>query len=84
MRKLTIVAGLVLTGASACGRSGTGGPPLHLHAREVVVPLYPKREAIRVVAPVPEAIRARLAACGWRGEEAVPDAAAAAFSTAAP
>src|ERR1700694_6247537 len=27
MRKLTIVAGLVLTGASACGRSGTGGPP---------------------------------------------------------
>lgn len=27
MRKLTIVAGLVLAGASACGRSGTGGPP---------------------------------------------------------
>ncbi|HEX7489848.1 MAG TPA: hypothetical protein VF341_13130, partial [Anaeromyxobacteraceae bacterium] len=27
MRKLTIVAGLVVAGASACGRSGTGGPP---------------------------------------------------------
>jgi|SRR5580704_1124958 tRNA pseudouridine32 synthase/23S rRNA pseudouridine746 synthase len=64
----------------------TGGPPLHLHAREVVVPLYPKREPVRVVAPVPEAMRALLAACGWRGEEAVPaaDAAAAAVSTAAP
>jgi tRNA pseudouridine32 synthase / 23S rRNA pseudouridine746 synthase len=61
----------------------TGGPPLHLHAREVVVPLYPKREAIRVVAPVPVAMRARLAACGWRGEETAP-AADALVSTAAP
>jgi tRNA pseudouridine32 synthase / 23S rRNA pseudouridine746 synthase len=48
----------------------TGGPPLHLHAREVVVPLYPKREPVRVVAPVPEHMRAALTACGWRGEEA--------------
>jgi tRNA pseudouridine32 synthase/23S rRNA pseudouridine746 synthase len=62
----------------------TGGPPLHLHAREVVVPLYPKREAVRVVAPVPEPMRARLAACGWNGEEATPEAPAAAVSTAAP
>jgi tRNA pseudouridine32 synthase/23S rRNA pseudouridine746 synthase len=43
----------------------TSGPPLHLHAREVVVPLYKNREAIRVVAPVPEHMRARLKACGW-------------------
>jgi tRNA pseudouridine32 synthase/23S rRNA pseudouridine746 synthase len=62
----------------------SGGPPLHLHAREVTVPLYPKRAPVRVVAPVPEAMRALLAACGWRGEQAVPDAAAAAVSTAAP
>ncbi|MBV8755585.1 MAG: RNA pseudouridine synthase [Hyphomicrobiales bacterium] len=48
----------------------TGGPPLHLHAREVVVPLYPKREPVHVVAPVPEHMRAALTACGWRGEEA--------------
>jgi tRNA pseudouridine32 synthase/23S rRNA pseudouridine746 synthase len=61
----------------------TGGPTLHLHAREVVVPLYPKRDPIRVVAPVPEAMRARLAACGWRGEETAP-AADAVVSTAAP
>jgi tRNA pseudouridine32 synthase/23S rRNA pseudouridine746 synthase len=61
----------------------TGGPPLHLHAREVVVPLYPKREPIRVVAQVPEAMHERLMACGWRGEETAP-AADARVSTAAP
>jgi tRNA pseudouridine32 synthase/23S rRNA pseudouridine746 synthase len=49
-----------------------GGPPLHLHAREVVVPLYPKREPVRVVAPVPQPMREALAAYGWRGEEAAP------------
>jgi len=48
----------------------TGGPPLHLHAREVVVPINPKRDPVHVVAPVPEHMRAALTACGWRGEEA--------------
>jgi tRNA pseudouridine32 synthase/23S rRNA pseudouridine746 synthase len=43
----------------------SGGPPLHLHAREVVIPLYKNRAPIRVVAPVPEHMRARLIACGW-------------------
>jgi tRNA pseudouridine32 synthase/23S rRNA pseudouridine746 synthase len=46
-----------------------GGPPLHLHAREIVVPLYKNRAPIRVTAPVPPHMRDRLAACGWRGEE---------------
>ena len=50
----------------------SGGPPLHLHAREVMVPLYTKREAIRVVAPVPEHMREALAACGWNGEAVAP------------
>ena len=31
----------------------TGGPGLHLHAREIVVPLYKNREPIHVMAPVP-------------------------------
>ena len=31
----------------------TGGPVLHLHSREIVVPLYKNREPIRVIAPVP-------------------------------
>lgn len=42
-----------------------GGPGLHLHAREIVVPLYKNREAIRVVAPVPPHMRERLLLCGW-------------------
>jgi tRNA pseudouridine32 synthase/23S rRNA pseudouridine746 synthase len=44
----------------------TGGPTLHLHAREIVVPLYKNRPPIRVVAPVPEHMRERLTACGWQ------------------
>jgi tRNA pseudouridine32 synthase / 23S rRNA pseudouridine746 synthase len=45
-----------------------GGPPLHLHSREIVVPLYKNREPIRVSAPVPLHINERLNACGWMGE----------------
>ncbi len=47
----------------------SGGPALHLHAREVAVPLYKNREPIRVVAPVPDHMRERLMACGWGGED---------------
>jgi tRNA pseudouridine32 synthase / 23S rRNA pseudouridine746 synthase len=46
-----------------------GGPILHLHSREIVVPLYRNRDPIRVSAPVPEHMRARLKACGWDGIE---------------
>jgi tRNA pseudouridine32 synthase / 23S rRNA pseudouridine746 synthase len=42
------------------------GPMLHLHAREVVVPLYKNRAPIRVTAPSPAHIRAALTQCGWR------------------
>jgi tRNA pseudouridine32 synthase / 23S rRNA pseudouridine746 synthase len=41
---------------------------LHLHAREVVVPLYKNRAPICVVAPIPAPIRAALSQCGWRNE----------------
>ena len=61
--------------------SRSGGPVLHLHAREVVVPLYKNRAPIRVVAPIPAHMRAALAQCGWRdeeGREATPAATAAA------
>jgi tRNA pseudouridine32 synthase / 23S rRNA pseudouridine746 synthase len=44
------------------------GPGLQLHAREVVVPLYKNREPIRITAPMPAHMRARLAACGWTGK----------------
>ena len=45
----------------------TGGPGLHLHARELVVPLYRNREPIRVTAPVPAHMVERLKLCGWPG-----------------
>jgi tRNA pseudouridine32 synthase/23S rRNA pseudouridine746 synthase len=46
-----------------------GGPPLHLHAREIVVPISKNKEPVRVTAPVPEHMRERLTACGWGGVE---------------
>jgi tRNA pseudouridine32 synthase/23S rRNA pseudouridine746 synthase len=45
-------------------------PGLHLHAREVVVPLYKNRAPIRVTAPVPPHMQHLLHACGWPGESA--------------
>jgi tRNA pseudouridine32 synthase/23S rRNA pseudouridine746 synthase len=46
----------------------TGGPVLHLHSREIVVPLYKNRAPINVSAPVPLHMHERLQACGWQGE----------------
>jgi len=46
----------------------SAGPRLHLHAREIVVPLYKNREPVRVSAPVPLHMHERLKACGWTGE----------------
>jgi tRNA pseudouridine32 synthase/23S rRNA pseudouridine746 synthase len=45
-----------------------GGPILHLHSREIVVPLSKNKPPIGVIAPVPPHMRERLAACGWTGE----------------
>jgi hypothetical protein len=39
--------------------------PLMLHARAVTLPLYAKRDPIRVRAPVPEHMHADLMACGF-------------------
>jgi len=44
-----------------------GGPPLHLHSREIVVPLSKNKPPVAVTAPVPAHMRERLAACGWNG-----------------
>ena len=53
---------------STATRRAAAGPALHLHAREIVVPLYKNREPIRVSAPVPPHMHERLDACGWTGE----------------
>ena len=46
----------------------TGGPVLHLHSREIVVPLYKNKEPVTAMAPVPLHMQERLYACGWQGE----------------
>jgi tRNA pseudouridine32 synthase/23S rRNA pseudouridine746 synthase len=46
----------------------SGGAPLHLHSREVVVPLYKNRDPVRVSAPVPLPMYDTLTTCGWQGE----------------
>ncbi|HXW23967.1 MAG TPA: RNA pseudouridine synthase [Xanthobacteraceae bacterium] len=45
-----------------------GGAILHLHAREIVVPLYKNRAPIKVIAPPPPHMREALARCGWDAE----------------
>ena len=46
----------------------TGGPGLHLHAREIMVPLYKNRAPIHVIAPLPPHMQPALRACGWLGD----------------
>jgi tRNA pseudouridine32 synthase/23S rRNA pseudouridine746 synthase len=65
--------GWPIVGDAIYGRAPrSGGPVLHLHAREVTVPLYKNRPPIRVVAPVPPHMRAALERCGWKESEAEP------------
>jgi tRNA pseudouridine32 synthase/23S rRNA pseudouridine746 synthase len=45
-----------------------GEPTLHLHAREIVIPISRNKDPIRVVAPAPEHLHERLRLCGWTGE----------------
>ena len=45
-----------------------GEPSLHLHAREIVIPLSKNKPPVRVVAPAPVHLHERLKACGWNGE----------------
>ncbi|MFC0217258.1 RluA family pseudouridine synthase [Pseudochelatococcus lubricantis] len=42
-----------------------GGPGLHLHARAITLPLYPKREPVHVEAPLPAHMAETFAALGF-------------------
>lgn len=48
--------------------SRAGGPALHLHSREVTVPILKNKPPVKVTAPVPQTMREKLAVCGWPGE----------------
>jgi tRNA pseudouridine32 synthase/23S rRNA pseudouridine746 synthase len=61
--------GWPILGDNIYGRAPrTGGPPLHLHSREIVVPIFKNKPQFAVTAPVPAHMREALAACGWTGE----------------
>ncbi|WP_257170065.1 RluA family pseudouridine synthase [Bradyrhizobium sp. SRS-191] len=45
-----------------------GEPRLHLHAREISIPLSKNKPPVHVVAPAPLHMHERLRACGWNGE----------------
>jgi hypothetical protein len=53
-------------------RAAQRRPRLHLHARDVIVPLYKNSAPVAVIAPVPPHMRERLRQSGWQGEEAPP------------
>jgi tRNA pseudouridine32 synthase/23S rRNA pseudouridine746 synthase len=42
-------------------------PGLHLHAREIAIPLSKNKPPVVVTAPAPLHLHARLKACGWHG-----------------
>lgn len=47
-----------------------GGPMLHLHARQIVIPLQAGKPPVTARAPVPPHMRAMLALCGWNAVDA--------------
>jgi tRNA pseudouridine32 synthase/23S rRNA pseudouridine746 synthase len=61
--------GFPIVGDSIYGKAPrTGGPALHLHAREVVVPISKSKPPVNITAPVPMHMCELLKACGWTGE----------------
>jgi tRNA pseudouridine32 synthase/23S rRNA pseudouridine746 synthase len=58
--------GFPVLGDTIYGRAPrSGDPPLHLHSREIVVPIFKNKPPMKVTAPVPEHMREMLRACGW-------------------
>ncbi len=45
-----------------------GEPTLHLHARQISIPLSRNKPPVVVTAPVPQHLHQRMRACGWNGE----------------
>jgi tRNA pseudouridine32 synthase / 23S rRNA pseudouridine746 synthase len=62
------IVGDTIYGGAPRNSVSLGGPPLHLHAREVTVPISKNKPAVTVQAPVPEHIRELLAKCGWKDQ----------------
>src|SRR3954454_2878217 len=57
--------GFPIIGDNIYGSAPRNAPGMHLHAREIVVPLYRNKPPIKVTAPVPPHMKERLKDCGW-------------------
>jgi tRNA pseudouridine32 synthase/23S rRNA pseudouridine746 synthase len=69
LRVHTSAMGWPIVGDNIYGNGPRFGEPiLHLHSREIVIPISKNKEPARVVAPAPEHMRERLRLCGWNGE----------------
>jgi tRNA pseudouridine32 synthase / 23S rRNA pseudouridine746 synthase len=62
------VLGDTIYGRAPRNSVSLGGPPLHLHSREIVVPISKNKPPVKVTAPVPAHLQETLRACGWSGE----------------
>ncbi len=61
--------GWPILGDNIYGRAPrSGGPTLHLHSREIVVPISKNKPPVVVTAPVPAHMREALGKCGWKAE----------------
>jgi tRNA pseudouridine32 synthase/23S rRNA pseudouridine746 synthase len=58
-------SGFPIVGDNIYGSAPRHAPGMHLHAREIVVPLYRNKPPIRVIAPAPAHMKEKLQACGW-------------------
>ena len=41
---------------------------LHLHSREIAIPISRNKDPVRIVAPAPQHMHELLRTCGWNGE----------------
>ena len=64
--------GWPIVGDNIYGNGPRFGEPtvLHLHSREIVIPISKNKEPVRVVAPAPEHMRERLRRAGGTGSDA--------------
>lgn len=60
---------IVGDGVYGKGTADLLSPHLHLHARAITVPLYPKKPPVTVTAPIPSHLAELLRSCGWAGED---------------
>ncbi len=65
LRVHTQAMGWPIIGDPIYGDGRQTGERLHLHARSITVPLYKNKAPIRVEAPPPDHMIAKMVACGW-------------------